>query len=464
MPKRFIDPKKASHYQLVYKSVEDQTFKDENTQATLVKTERVGNRRARCPNEMNILREEMWMDMQTMDDSAEKNLFDDAEECDFDQDFIQQMMEAPEGEEEEEEEDGYEYPKHEKGDRDVDHEFEALMKHEYRQHQLEVEQDDPRADGLLPADAYVPAMQDFVQDQKPGQFIPPKQERGQYLDRLEVTGEEIFHQNRKGQFMTVLRSKKDYDIAEHWEEEQAAAKAHALDRLRQARLAGGEALLETAGEGGLAPGDEGYDELARDGYEYIRVREKPTEKWDCQTILTTASTLYNHPTVIPTESKRIKMKRGVPVCDQGRLTAKALTRLGEEGAVTDGVPNIASAAAAAPGSDVSSQLADLQCVRRSGAISEEEYREAADRVMARADAASRDLDEDSLITVWDTAAGRPANETAEEKRARKKQAKEEARMKRMEKKDLKMAYRAENIRSRFVQPKANQQKAMLSLS
>eukprot|EP00662_Eupelagonemidae_sp_cell21_P000563 gene563-27608_t len=71
----------------------------------------------------------------------------------------------------------------------------------------------------------------------------------------------------------------------------------------------------------------------------------------------------------------------------------------------------------AAGSDVSSQLADLRCVRQSGALSEQEFREAAGRVMA---AASRDGDEESLVTVWDTAAGRPLQESAEEKRERKK--------------------------------------------
>eukprot|EP01065_Artemidia_motanka_P048730 TRINITY_DN7923_c0_g1_i1.p2 TRINITY_DN7923_c0_g1~~TRINITY_DN7923_c0_g1_i1.p2 ORF type:complete len:456 (+),score=200.83 TRINITY_DN7923_c0_g1_i1:64-1431(+) len=455
MPRKFIDPKKATHFQLVHKPHDDPSYEDSKTAGVLVKTERVGNRRTKGWDESAILDETMKMDMHNPDDTAEPGLFDDEVEEEFDQDWIREMMAAPEGESDDEEEPD-EYPRHE-ARRDIDHEFDALMRQEYAAHQMDMEEDDPRADGPLPVEAYVPALRELVDRQRQDHFsIAPTRERGHFMEGLAATGEEVFHEDQKGgKFLTVLRSKKDIDIEENWSEEEEEAREFAVRRLRRER----ELLAEQGRE------DEDIDAVAREKFEYIRVRQKPTDKWDCQTQLTTMSTLENRPQVIAVESKRIRLKRGVPVrTAQNRLTARALQRLGEEGA------------APADTGDVDSQLRDLQCVQRTGALSEEEYSEARDKILRRAAGSRSDGeegeddedvmggDEESMITVYDTAAGRPKGEDKDQKRARKKAVREEARMKREAKKQLRTAYKAETIRARYLDPKAKQQKAQITLS
>eukprot|EP00756_Hemistasia_phaeocysticola_P021844 Hpha_TRINITY_DN15798_c2_g13::TRINITY_DN15798_c2_g13_i2::g.40487::m.40487 len=140
MPRsKFIDPKKASHYQLVYKSHEDPSYEDEKTAGVLMKSARVGKRRVRTGYEKNILNEEVKFNMHGEDDAAglDLGLFDEEDEVDFGQDFIQQMMMPGEGEEDEEEELD-DYPRH-APTRDIDQDFEGLLKGEYKAHQMETE-------------------------------------------------------------------------------------------------------------------------------------------------------------------------------------------------------------------------------------------------------------------------------------------------------------------------------------
>ncbi|XP_054288619.1 protein LTV1 homolog [Macrosteles quadrilineatus] len=64
---------------------------------------------------------------------------------------------------------------------------------------------------------------------------------------------------------------------------------------------------------------------------FVLIEEK--EKWDCESILSTYSNIYNHPKLItePKVSKiKISSRTGMPVADD-RLTAKNLARLGGEG-------------------------------------------------------------------------------------------------------------------------------------
>ncbi|XP_054249744.1 protein LTV1 homolog [Indicator indicator] len=63
------------------------------------------------------------------------------------------------------------------------------------------------------------------------------------------------------------------------------------------------------------------------------VIEEPKEKWDCESILSTYSNLYNHPTLIKEPSKpkpiKISQKTGIPlhVLPQKGLTAKQIERM-----------------------------------------------------------------------------------------------------------------------------------------
>lgn len=67
--------------------------------------------------------------------------------------------------------------------------------------------------------------------------------------------------------------------------------------------------------------------------EMVTVEVKPQEKWDCETILSTYSNLYNHPKVIdePKKPKKIQIsaKTGLPkdaLGNDNRLTAKSLAK------------------------------------------------------------------------------------------------------------------------------------------
>eukprot|EP00058_Branchiostoma_floridae_P006266 XP_002591754.1 hypothetical protein BRAFLDRAFT_123518 [Branchiostoma floridae] len=134
------------------------------------------------------------------------------------------------------------------------------------------------------------------------------------------------------------------------------------------------------------------------------VTEQPKEKWDCESILSTYSTLYNHPTVIkdppkPKKGKQIilSQKSGIPI---GVLGGKGLTK---------------------------KQLEDLDSMDEELESSEDE--EESERIPAPA---------------------RRKGETAEEKKLRKQAVKAERRERRMEKKANKLAFKEEVSRQEKV--------------
>ena len=280
MGKGFIDPKKSSTYALVHKSVKDPTYEDEDTARTMVHVTKNSKKRADGLTK-DIIREDMTayqFDMQNPDDDDEKELFDDQVYADFDQDFIQKMMDAP-SDEEEEEIDMEDYPQHD-GKGDLDDEFIALMKTEYKPRDMEVEENDPRTDGLLPVDAYIPALKEFADGKRRGEFLKENQGKENFMTRLEPTGEEVFHERDGGQFYTAIVSKKDIDIIESYQEGMAEARELALRRLE---------VSEARKEKRLAEGGE--EEEPKD-YEYVAVKRDIVEdRMDCQTVLTTMSTL-----------------------------------------------------------------------------------------------------------------------------------------------------------------------------
>ncbi|KAJ9461346.1 Protein LTV1-like protein [Diplonema papillatum] len=415
--KKFIDPKSASTYRLAYKSVEDPSYEDEKSATTLTHVSKRSN--ARAPGyQGDVLNEDMRYayDMQNPNDDDVAGVFEDEAYEDFGQDFIRQMMQAPE--EEEEEVDMGEYPQHKAAKRDVDLEFAALMKDEYNVHDMELEEGDPRTEGPLPVDAYVPALQDFVQGQKQGHFLQTEKHEG-FVDRLQPTGEEIFHMNAGGKFYTVLRSKKDIDLVEDYETGLDEAKQVALERLQYSE------------KQKLEAGEEEEDELK---YEYVKIKE-PAKAFDCQTVLTSLSTLENHPTIIAAEKGRIKVTKKGVLLRTNNLNMKNLEALGE-----------------------AKPLEQLLDDRKAGASADSE----ADQD-AGSDAEKGSAGEESFITIIDTTVGREKNETPEEKKARKQQIKQLKKESREAKKHMKTAYKAETIRQRVLDPISKQEKAQLSL-
>ena len=100
-------------------------------------------------------------------------------------------------------------------------------------------------------------------------------------------------------------------------EKEKATRRQQLDREREIQK---NSLLERSDE---------EDEMVE-----IQVEEKEGEKWDCESVLSTYSTLYNHPKLIsePKLSKiQLSSKTGIPLGVLGRgLTAQALKQLGAE--------------------------------------------------------------------------------------------------------------------------------------
>ncbi|XP_013421817.1 protein LTV1 homolog isoform X2 [Lingula anatina] len=128
--------------------------------------------------------------------------------------------------------------------------------------------------------------------------------------------------------------------------------------------------------------DDGDDDLVK------MVMEKPDEKWDCETILSTYSTLYNHPKTIEEPTKKEKdikfsKKTGIPL---GILPQKGLTKKQLEKEMDH------------------ANKGDVACTYR------------------------------------------PKDESTDEKRARKKAVKEQRKERRAEKKANKVAFKAEQIR------------------
>lgn len=162
-----------------------------------------------------------------------------------------------------------------------------------------------------------------------------------------------------------------------------------------------------------------HDETAAEDLVEMEVSEdeagEKKKKWDCESILSTYSNIYNHPKLIDLPSKKkigrieINPKTGLPrnVLDgdqKGKLTVKALSKL----------------------------------------TNEEE----------RSSAGPKSLCAESVISTLSVLSLRPKDETPEEKRERKKLLKEYRNERRIEKKLNKIAFNEERLRQNTLQVNA----------
>ncbi|XP_039294043.1 protein LTV1 homolog isoform X2 [Nilaparvata lugens] len=85
---------------------------------------------------------------------------------------------------------------------------------------------------------------------------------------------------------------------------------------------------------------EYYSDESDEEFDRIEVQKKP--EWDCESILSTHSNLYNHPKLIEEPTKIKVDRRGVPILAP-KLTAKALAQLGEGCKPSTGPGSLASA-------------------------------------------------------------------------------------------------------------------------
>jgi protein LTV1 len=138
---------------------------------------------------------------------------------------------------------------------------------------------------------------------------------------------------------------------------------------------------------------------------------KKKKKWDCESILSTYSNIYNHPKVIDVPSKRqakiqINMKTGLPMNvlegdEKGKLTRKALAKLATEEQKSNSGP--------------------------------------------------KSLCAESVLSTLSVLSIRPKDETPEERRERKKLLKEYKQERRIEKKLNKIAFNEERLRQHTIE-------------
>lgn len=136
------------------------------------------------------------------------------------------------------------------------------------------------------------------------------------------------------------------------------------------------------------------------------------KKWDCESILSTYSNIYNHPKVIDVPNKKklakiqVNPKTGLPknvFCDDSKLTVKSLAKLSTDEERSTGPKSLCA---------------------------------------------------ESVISTLSVLSIRPKDETPEEKRERKKLLKEYRNERRIEKKTNKIAFNEERLRQNMIQVNA----------
>ncbi|CAB0007609.1 unnamed protein product [Nesidiocoris tenuis] len=155
-----------------------------------------------------------------------------------------------------------------------------------------------------------------------------------------------------------------------------------------------------------------FSDSDSEGSDCSIIEIKPKEKWDCESILSTYTDIYNHPKMISVpKTKRIKIdpKTGLPV-DDGKLTKSALSQLDDNSG-------------------------DQQKKTGPG----------------------------SIASIVSTLSNRPKNETPEERASRKKAFKDFRKERRMERKCNKEAFKEEKKRMEKVVLNTNKGKHQIPL-
>eukprot|EP01006_Ploeotia_vitrea_P017638 TRINITY_DN48859_c1_g1_i1.p1 TRINITY_DN48859_c1_g1~~TRINITY_DN48859_c1_g1_i1.p1 ORF type:complete len:420 (+),score=76.07 TRINITY_DN48859_c1_g1_i1:135-1262(+) len=341
------------------------------------------------------------------DEGGADVFFKGAEWADFDENWLAEM-DAPDSVDEEEEEaiaqGRMEFPTHD--DAAVDPLFELTLK-QYRR-EGEVEFQDPRAQGPLGITDYQGAMDEWIQDNKRITWLDIGKKKGtlteqekQQVPNTSVNEDHVFSADSSGVFLTVLQSKKATNFLRDYE--KGFEEAH-QELQKRVRFGEEEFLAPELPEGEENPFDE--------------ESESEEEKMDVETIVSTYTNTENRPTVIGIEKKR---KATTP-------TPTPSTKQQDTPAVDDDDNNSAV-----------------------GEEEEEEEDDMADRLTW-------------LTIATSTTSKRDPNETPEERRQRKGLVKEMRKLKRIQKKEMKVAFKTEEQRQRKMRPQNQMQRKTVSLS
>ena len=442
-------------------------------------------KRRRKPKPMLMFGEDMPEDfankrnMVMPDDTLEEGIFGDEVEEEFDQDWIKEMMNAPgEGEEDEELEElsDCEYPKHTER-RALERNFDKMM--EDFDDDEDLDADDPRAQGALPATDYAPAMEEFVREQAGELVLDPTQpaRHKALLGQLRQLADKnrVFDSNTGGRFLTVLPSK-DARAESDLLDTKDGMKALTLALMEQGaldqdghyddaalrRLALGK-KPKKAGEEGSS--DEDDDELPNGGLGGRRVLiSDKRDRVDCETVLSTYSNLYNHPNVLSAGTKKLTR----PSRAEAAATAKLAGKPGSAAADANGVEDPDAAPAddivlaqqrarkAAKDAPVANAPGVLTLNKAGLAAVQGEFADG----LEGSDAGEEEEEEIDIKAL----SHRPKDEDPEMKKMRRALVKQHQRERRADKKAVRTAYKEAAIVRSGKAPKQAQDKATISLS
>lgn len=421
------------------------------------------------------------------DDRSRARRREKAAREEFDENFIKQLMygDAP-GDEQPVEIADTEYPVPNRPKGALEKQFDAAM----REFAIDdgLDEHDPRAHGQLDAKDYAPALEAFVQEHAGNSMMSdlPLKHRGllNQLRNLSRTNR-VFDSDAKGNFITVLGDKAERRVEDYFNDADGLREATlAAVRAEKARLQRLEAAQVDDGTEenlralrDLAPRNHGevYEGDEKDGRKLVTMTLRKTAAEgaviaDCVTAIT-ASTRYNHPNVIlPASKKQIKLSIGAAhkvhqqryeeKQEQLRAAAAAAKPAEEENILTAQAAK-APPAPKAPGGDDGVILTAKKMRQKE--------REAEAKVAAMAPEPEEESDSDSSLGVppdevpYDLSL-RHKDETAEEKKQRRKLVKELQAMRRQEKKAVKTVYRDVHLDQAARAPISKQQKAQIPLS
>ena len=454
----------------------------------------------------------------TQDGEMDDEMFDHAEEADFDVDFIQQMIygevgeddeedkrlagldefgmpkkktksilkksgDAEDGDEEDEEEEDEEWDEEEEDydwddeewDEDGEDEVAAAEKYNVhapdgraidRQYQrmlrefevdakinnfTEREEDlDPRTRGPLEIKQYVPLLQEFAEDNAGFSHLSddPLKHKGLINQLRGMTRENrVFDVDKEGEYVISILPDKATRKRQEFRRDAEDNKDVTLQFIRQQEEA---RMRDRADEDVQAS----HAVLDRHGNKREVTEEdlpkRMQQRYDVETILTTASTAFNHPNVIAAGAKKkLNMREAMRRAREGGFAAQKAAAA---------APTPAASSAALPGTltvHSSTTHADpnmgFNGAGAGGQLAEEASVEE-----------SEDEDDMDVITIDPTQ--RPKGESKEEKRIRKEIVKQMQREKRMQKKVLGSAYKSAEGDHAKKAGRVKQDKALISLS
>lgn len=324
---------------------------------------------------------------------------DDEEGEEFDDDFDL-------GEESEEEE--IEYPKHDTTGSVIDRQFDRML----REFEVDAtlnnhEVIDARVQGALQVEQYAPLLEEFADDHAQTSYVTDEHlhHRGLINGLRKLTRENrVFDTDEKGMFFTGALPDKATRLRQVFRDEADINRENTLKLIQREE----EAIILRMARG-MKP------EEADAAPKITKGPPKVKAQFDAETILTTMSTLYNHPNVIGARKKRLDPTQALKA-QQAEMRARHLQQ------------------------------------------SQQHKRE----VEEEADAAEEEDDDEEGVTL--DISERPADETPEEKKLRRQLIKQLQREKRQQKKELTTAYKSASIQQKAKSGEKKAQKAQMTLS